>query len=107
VYACAGHVATQRGRAQRRQDRHPPRAQPVAPVRERHCRRSRLLLRSGTAPALHPHREQGHPGGRTREEKQPHRLTMPQDALPARLAAFRLLIMASPPWKLIEIPLRP
>ena len=35
----AVHVATQRGRAERPQPRHPRRAQPVAPMRERPCRR--------------------------------------------------------------------
>ena len=33
----AVHVATQRGLAKRIQHRHPPRAQPVAPMQERHC----------------------------------------------------------------------
>ena len=55
------HVATQRGLTKRRQHRHPPRAQPVAPMRERHCRRPRLTPRSGTAQA--PSRDQGQPGG--------------------------------------------
>src|SRR2546427_13212949 len=48
-------VATQRGRAKRLQHRHPPRAQPVAPLRERPCRRPRLPPRRGTAQA--PHRD--------------------------------------------------
>src|SRR5215470_9830204 len=69
----AVHLATQRGRAKRLQHRHPPRAQPVAPLRERHCRRPRLTPGSGTEQA--PHREQGHPGDRTREEKRPKRFT--------------------------------
>jgi hypothetical protein len=34
---------------------------------------------------------------RVREEQQPHRLTMPRDALPTRLSSFCLLAMASPP----------
>ena len=38
AHAFAVPVATQRGLAPRRQHRHPPRAQPVAPRRERHCR---------------------------------------------------------------------
>jgi len=62
-------MTTQRGRAKRLQHRHPPRVQPVAPLRERHCRRSRLPPRSCTEQA--PHREQGHPGDRTREEQRP------------------------------------
>jgi hypothetical protein len=57
----AVHVATQRGRAKRLQHRHPPRAQPVAPLRERHCRRPRLPPRRGTDQA--PSRDPGHPGG--------------------------------------------
>jgi len=63
----AMHVATQRELATWRQHRHAPRAQPVALLRERHGRRPRLPPRRGTEQA--PHREQGHPGDRTREEK--------------------------------------
>ena len=59
--------------AKRLQHRHPPRAQPVAPLRERHCRCPRLPPRSCTDQA--PHREQGHPGGYTPEEKRLHRFT--------------------------------
>ena len=33
AHECAVHVATQRGLAERPQHRHPPRAQPVAPLR--------------------------------------------------------------------------
>ena len=91
----AVHVATQRGLAKRLQHRHAPRAQPVAPMRERHCRCPRLPPRRGTAQA--PRREQGHPGGPTQEEKRPNRLTLPHDAMPTRLSSFRLLAMASPP----------
>src|SRR5262249_12643906 len=43
----------------------PPHAQPVAPMREHHCRRPRLPPRRCTA--LPPHRNQGHPGRRTRD----------------------------------------
>jgi hypothetical protein len=57
----AVHVATQRGRAKHLQHRHPPRAQPVAPLRERHCRRPRLTPRSCTDQT--PSRDQGQPGG--------------------------------------------
>jgi hypothetical protein len=39
AHAFAVHVATQRGLAERPPHRHPPRAQPVAPLRECHCRR--------------------------------------------------------------------
>src|SRR5712664_1035879 len=38
---------------------------------------------------------------RTREEQRPNRLTMPRDALLARLSDFRLLAMASPHWMLV------
>jgi len=65
------HVATQRGRTERRQHRHPPRAQPVAPLRERHGGRPRLPPRRCTEQS--PHREQGHLGRRTRDEKRPNR----------------------------------
>src|SRR6266702_3013233 len=57
----AEHLATQRGLAKRIQHRHPPRAQPAAPIRERHCRRPRLPPRSCTDQA--PYRDQGQPGG--------------------------------------------
>jgi hypothetical protein len=59
------------------------------------------LQRSTAAPeALHcsgPRARSGTTRWRTREEQQPHRLTMPRDALPTRLASFCLLAMASPP----------
>jgi len=55
----AVHLATQRGLAKRRQHRHPPHAQPVAPMWERHGRRPRLPPRR--CPAQAPHREQGTP----------------------------------------------
>src|SRR5439155_19121105 len=68
-------------------------------MRERHCRRPRLtpeaLHRSGTLS------RSGTPRWRTREEKRPHRLIMPRDAMPARLSSFRLLAMASPHWMLV------
>jgi len=67
------HWATQQGRAQRPQHRHPPCAQPVAPLRSCHGGRPWLTPRRGTAPA--PPCKQGHPGGRTREEKRPHCFT--------------------------------
>jgi hypothetical protein len=77
----AVHVATQRGLAKRRQHRHPPRAQPVAPLRERHCRRPRLTPR-GVAP-LSTLSRSGTTRWRTREKKRSNRLTMPRDAMPA------------------------
>ena len=61
AHECAVHVATQRELAKRIQHRHPPRAQPVAPLRERHGRRPRLPPRRCTDQA--PSRDQGHPGG--------------------------------------------
>src|SRR5215468_8855651 len=48
--------------------------------------RSGTLSRSGTT------------RWRLREEKRPHRLTMPRDAMPTCLPFFRLLAMASPYW---------
>jgi len=71
------------GLAKRRQHRHPPRAQPVAPVRERHCRRPRL-----TPEAWH---RAGTPRWRTREAQRHHRFIVPRDAMPRPLAYFRLL----------------
>src|SRR6266581_6932987 len=53
----AVHVATQRGLAERPYHRHPPCAQPVAPMRECHGRRPRLPPRRCTAQAAH--RDQG------------------------------------------------
>jgi len=85
------HVATQSGCAKRLQHRHPPRAQPVAPMRERHCRRLQLTPRSGTAQV--PLREQGYPGGRTREEKQSKRFTFLVMRCPTASPLF-----ASWPW---------
>ena len=59
------------------------------------------LQRSTAAPeALHrsgPLARSGTTRWRAREEQQPHRLTMPRDALPTRLSSFCLLAMASPP----------
>ena len=48
-----------------------------------------------------PQREQGHPWGRTREEKRPHHFTVPCDARPARLSSFRRLAVPSPHWMLV------
>jgi len=48
-----------------------------------------------------PHRDQGQPGGRTREKKRPNRFTIPRGAMPARLSSFRLLAMASRHWMLV------
>ena len=62
-------VATQKGLAKRRQYRHPPRAQPMAPMRERHCRYPRMPPRRGTDQA--PYRDQGQPGGAYRRRNDP------------------------------------
>jgi hypothetical protein len=51
--------------------------------------RSDTLSRSGTT------------RWRTREEKRPNRLTIPRDALLARLSSFRLLAIASSYWMLV------
>ena len=63
----AVHLVTQKGLAKHIQHRHPPRAQPVAPLRERHCRRPRLTLRRGTAQAPLAIRDNpvAHTGGET------------------------------------------
>jgi hypothetical protein len=53
------------------------------------------LHRSGTLSRLETTR------WRTREEKRPHRLIMPREAMPARLSSFCLLAMLSPHWMLI------
>src|SRR5512145_2335508 len=86
-----GHVATQRELAKRRQHRHPPRAQLVAPMRERHHRCPRLPPRRGTAQA--PHRKQGYPGGYTREVERLHRFTFLMMRGPPTYPLF-----ASWPW---------
>ena len=70
---CMAHVATQRGLVECPPHRHPPCAPPVAPLRYGHGGRPQLPLRRGTAQA--PHRKEGHPGGRTREEQRPTRCT--------------------------------
>ena len=57
----AVHLATQRGLAKRIPHRHPLRAQPVASLWERPCRRPRLPPRRCTDQA--PSRDQGQPDG--------------------------------------------
>jgi hypothetical protein len=92
-------LVTQRGRAKCLQHRHLPRAQPIAPMWERHCRRPRL-----TPEVLHragPLSRAGTPQWRTQEEKRPKRLTIQCDAMPTRLPSFRLLAMASSYWMLV------
>ena len=92
----AVYVATQRGRAARPPHRHPLHAQPVASMRECPCRHPWLTPRSCTDQTSH--RDQGSRGGRTRQEQRPQRFTVPREAMPARLASFRLLPMASQHW---------
>jgi hypothetical protein len=77
--------------AERPPHRPPPCAQPVAPMRECHGGRPRLPPRRGTAQA--PHRKQGHPRGRTREEKRPNRFTFLVMRCPPASPLF-----ASWPW---------
>jgi hypothetical protein len=64
-----------------------------------HGRRPRLPPRCCTPQARHC--DQGQPGGRTREEKRPNRLTIPCDAMLTRLSSFHLLAMASLHWMLV------
>ena len=69
-------------RAQRLPHRHPPRAQPVAPLRERPCRRPRLPPECGTAQA--PLALRATPVAHTEAQPTPG-LTMPRDAMPPPL----------------------
>ncbi len=69
-------------------------AQPVAHLRE--CQGRRQLLTPVGFTEQEPHRDQGQPCGRTREEKRHHRSPGPRDAMPTRRSSFRLLAMASP-----------
>ena len=84
----AVHVATQRARAKCRQHRHPPRAQPVAPRRERHCRGPRLPPRRGTEQA--PSRDRDSPVAHTGGETTPS----PRNAT---CCAARSSLLFSPP----------
>ena len=92
----AGHWATHEGPAACPQHRHPPHAQPLAPVRQHQGRRPRLTPRGCTDPT--PPSDAGQPCGRTREEHRHHRCTVPRDAMPTRRSSFRLLAIASPYW---------
>jgi len=89
-----GHVATQRVRATS--------TIPPSAARSARCAQARASLQTSTAAPEAWHRagtlsRAGTPRWRTQEEQRLHRLPMPPDALPARLASFRLLAMASPP----------
>jgi len=92
----AAHWATHEGPAERPQHRHPPHAQPLAPVRQHHGRRPRLTTRG--CPDQTPPSDAGQPCGRIREEQRHHRSLVPRDAMPRRRSSFRLLAMASPYW---------
>jgi hypothetical protein len=91
AHESTAHVATQRGLVERPHHHHPPRAQPIAPMRWCHGRRPRLTPRSYTAQA--PHREQKRPGGRTREEKRSNRFKFLMMRGPSADPLF-----ASGPW---------
>ncbi len=94
AHELAVHWATHGGPAERTKHLHQQHARPVAHVRQRQGRRPRLTPR-GFTDQERP-REQGQPGGRTREEQRHHRCTVPRDARPTRRSSFRLLAMASP-----------
>ena len=96
AHELAGHWATHEGPAERTQHRHPPHAQPLAPVRQHHGRRPRLTPRGCTDQT--PPSDAGHPCGRIREAQRHHRSLVPRDAMPRRRSSFRLLAMASPYW---------
>ena len=75
---------------------------PLSAVRSARGAHAAASLRASTAAPEELHRSgtlsrSGTTRWRTRQEKRPHRLTMPREALPARLSSFRLLAMASPP----------
>ena len=96
THELAGHWATHERPAEGIQHRHPPHAQPLAPVRQPQGRRPRLTPRGctdHTSPS-----DEGHPCGRIREEQRHHRSLVPRDARPRQRSSFRLLGMASPYW---------
>src|SRR5436190_23574221 len=75
-------------------------------ARSARCAHAGASLQTSTADPKELHRSgtlsrSGTPRWRTREEKRPNRLTIPRDAMPARLSSFRLLAMASPHWMLV------
>ena len=82
------------GPAEHPQHRHPPPTPPVALVRQPQGWRPGLTPKGVTHQA--PISDEGQPYGRTREEQQHHRCTVPHDARPTWLSSFRLLGMASP-----------
>src|SRR5229473_3685931 len=79
---------------------------PPSAARSARCAHAGASLQTSTADPEELHRSgtlsrSGTPRWRTREEKRPNRLTIPRDAMPARLSYFRLLAMASPHWMLV------
>ena len=75
---------------------------PPSAVRSARCACAGASLQRSTAAPEALHRSgplacSGTTRWRAQEEQQPHRLTMPRDALPTRLSSFCLLAMASPP----------
>src|SRR6266699_3802553 len=73
---------------------------PPSTVRSARCAYAGASLQTSTADPEAWHRSgtlsrSGTPRWRTREEKRPNRLTIPRDALLARLSSFRLLAIAS------------
>jgi len=79
---------------------------PPSAARSARCAPAGASLQTSTADPEALHRSgtlsrSGTLQWRTREEKRPNRLTIPRDAIPARLSYFRLLAMASPHWMLV------
>src|SRR5882672_12691300 len=79
---------------------------PPSAARSARCAQAGASLQTSTADPEALHRSgtlsrSGTTRWRTREEKRPNHLTIPRDALPARLSYFRLLAMASPHWLLV------
>src|SRR4249919_2885044 len=79
---------------------------PPSAARSARCAQAGASLQTSTAAPEELHRSgtlarSGTPRWRTREEKRPNRLTIPRDALLARLSSFRLLAIASSYWMLV------
>src|SRR6267143_3593473 len=79
---------------------------PPSAARSARCAPAGASLQTSTADPEELHRSgtlsrSGTTRWRTREEKRPHRLTMPRQALLVRLASFRLLAMAAPHGMLV------
>src|SRR2546430_5019136 len=79
---------------------------PSSAARSARCAHAGASLQTSAAAPEEVHRSgtlsrSGTPRWRTREEQRPNRLTIPRDALLARLSSFRLLAIASPYWMLV------